>query len=417
MRKPLKNNKVSGYRRNRKAGAATPLSRGMVLLIALAGVLFLAISPGHTLRSGSDLAAVGQEVVSTVRANFHDSTRAESWAAGHAGYADTARSHGQFVALTRAALAELATSHTAYYTPDDPEYYGLRAIFRRVHDIEDVGVESIGADIKTDGFVTVVFAGSPAEGAGLRRGDRVLSADGEPFGRVTSFRGHPEQWVALEVQRSADEDPVTLRVKPRTVDPEEEWLEAQRNGTRFIERGGKRIAYAPMYSCAGGLYKDLLKEQIAEHIHAADALIIDFRGGWGGCAPGFVDVFTETPAQLQMITRKGDIIRWDQYWRKPLYLLIDGGTRSGKEVVAYSIKKHGLGVLVGERTAGAVVGGRSFLLQDGSLLYLAVADVTVDGERLEGVGVEPDVHVQGVLQYAGGADPQLEAAIDLAIQD
>ena len=320
------------------------------------------------------------------------------------------------MALTRAALADLATSHTAYYTPSDPEYYGLRAIFRRVHDLDDVAVESIGADIDADGFVSVVFAGSPAGEAGLRRGDRVLRADGEDFARVFSFRGRTGQWVDLVVQRGADEEPIELRVKPRMVDPEEEWLEAQRNGARFIERGGKRLAYVPVYSCAGGQYKDLLEQQIAEHLHAADVLILDFRGGWGGCAPGFVDIFTATPARMKMITREGDIIEWEQHWRKPLYLLINGGTRSGKEVVAYSIKKHGLGILVGERTAGAVVAGSSFILQDGSLLYLAVADVTVDGERLEGVGVEPDIYVESGLRFAAGADPQLEAAIDLAIR-
>lgn len=407
---------VSDNRRICTWGGGTPPPRVVVLVIALAGVLLLAISPGQTVSSGSDFAAVGQEVVNTVLAHFYDSTRAEVWAVGHAGYADGAQSQAEFVALTRDALADLATSHTAYYTDTDPEYYGLRAIFRRAHDIENVSVESIGADIDTDGFVTVVFAGSPAGHAGLRRGDRVLKADGEAFGRVVSFHGRSGQWVELDVERQTNEAPIQIRVKPQTVDPEEEWLEAQRAGARFIERGGKRIAYVPFYSCAGGQYKDMLKDQIAENIHAADALIIDFRGGWGGCAPGFVDVFTDTPAELRMITRGGDVIRWDQYWRGRVYLLIDGGTRSGKEVVAYTIKKHGLGILVGEPTAGAVVGGRSFILQNGSLMYLAVADVTVDGERLEGVGVEPDVYVESGLRYAAGADPQLEAAVILASQ-
>jgi hypothetical protein len=39
---------------------------------------------------------------------------------------------------------------------------------------------------------------------------------------------------------------------------------------------------------------------------------------------------------------------------------------------------------VGERTAGAVLAGRCFLLSDRSLLYLAVAGIRGDGERLEG---------------------------------
>jgi carboxyl-terminal processing protease len=83
-------------------------------------------------------------------------------------------------------------------------------------------------------------------------------------------------------------------------------------------------------------------------------------------------------------------------------------------VVAYAVKKHHLGTLVGEKTAGAAMGGSCFLLQDRSLLYLAVADFRVDGERLEGVGVEPDVEVEDSLSYAAGSDPQLDKALELA---
>jgi carboxyl-terminal processing protease len=49
--------------------------------------------------------------------------------------------------------------------------------------------------------------------------------------------------------------------------------------------------------------------------------------------------------------------------------------------------------VVGTRTAGALLAGRGFLRKDGSLLVLAVSDVWVEGERLEGRGVMPDVVV------------------------
>ena len=60
--------------------------------------------------------------------------------------------------------------------------------------------------------------------------------------------------------------------------------------------------------------------------------------------------------------------------------------------------------------------GSCFLLSDRSLLYLAVADSSVDGERLEGVGVAPDVEVEDALPYAGGADPQMEKALEMAVK-
>jgi carboxyl-terminal processing protease len=52
-------------------------------------------------------------------------------------------------------------------------------------------------------------------------------------------------------------------------------------------------------------------------------------------------------------------------------------------------------------------------LSNGCLLLLAVADVSVDGERLEGHGVTPLVAVPFDIRYAQGNDPQLARAIGL----
>jgi len=68
---------------------------------------------------------------------------------------------------------------------------------------------------------------------------------------------------------------------------------------------------------------------------------------------------------------------------------------------------------VGTRSAGALLAGRAYLLSNGCLLLLAVADVSVDGERLEGRGVAPLVSVPFDIRYAQGNDPQLVRAIGL----
>ena len=61
-----------------------------------------------------------------------------------------------------------------------------------------------------------------------------------------------------------------------------------------------------------------------------------------------------------------------------------------------------------------MVGGRCFKIGEDSVMYLAVNDVRVDGERLEGVGVTPDIEVSDSLLYADGRDPQLEKVLDVA---
>jgi len=66
--------------------------------------------------------------------------------------------------------------------------------------------------------------------------------------------------------------------------------------------------------------------------------------------------------------------------------------------------------VIGTRTEGAVLAATAFLI-GGGLLLLAVDDVLVDGERLEGVGVTPTIEVQAGPAYRGRGDPQLERAV------
>jgi carboxyl-terminal processing protease len=63
-----------------------------------------------------------------------------------------------------------------------------------------------------------------------------------------------------------------------------------------------------------------------------------------------------------------------------------------------------------------VLAARAFMQSNGNLLLLAVTDVTVDNQRLEGVGVTPDHEVPFDIRYAKGADPQLAAAIDILVR-
>jgi carboxyl-terminal processing protease len=360
---------------------------------------------------------LGTEILMAVRTHFLDAARAEVWAAAHSGYANGVTEPARFEALTNSMLAELGSSHTHYYTPSDAAYFDLRAIFASALHARPIARESLGMDcarLQGDVFIRDVFLGGPAAGSGLRRGDRLLSANRLPFDPDRSLLGNEGREIALEVQRHAGSAPVLVRITPRLVEPQQEWLQMQKLSSRVIERYGMKIAYVRMFSCAGESYQDALQEAIVNEFHAADALVLDFRDGWGGCNPDFMNLFNPLLPVFTTIDRGGGRIVRDTQWRKPLYVLINGGSRSGKEVVASSIKRHRVGALVGQRTAGAVLQGRALLLSDQSLLYLAVADVLVDGERLEGRGVEPDVTVEDDLPYANGVDAQLEKALSLA---
>ena len=112
----------------------------------------------------------------------------------------------------------------------------------------------------------------------------------------------------------------------------------------------------------------------------AEGLILDLREGWGGASPDYLHMFRCDLPETRSIDRAGESHRWFRC------------------------------------TAGAVTAGKLFVLSDGSLLYLAVGDVLVDGERLEGVGVAPDIEVPFDIRYAAGKDPQLDRAIEVRLE-
>ena len=91
------------------------------------------------------------------------------------------------------------------------------------------------------------------------------------------------------------------------------------------------------------------------------------------------------------------------------------GEPSGKEVLAYGFRKYRLGEVIGTRTEGAVLAATAFLIGAG-LLLLAVEDVLVDGERLEGVGVAPTIEVESGTLSRDSGDPQLKRAVAVLSQ-
>src|SRR2546428_2966224 len=305
-----------------------------LILLSLTGSLLTKNAHAQTDRFNG----LARQIVRLVQEHFYDATRVDVWASRRADYAAHIDNLVAFAALTKRVLSELNASHADFYTPLEPDYYALLSIFHEALGVERVEWESIGADFTSAHFVRIVFAGGPAHKAGLHRGDRIVAADEMKFDPIASFRSTNGRSVMLTVERKRGQPTINLPVIPRKVDPKQEWLEAQRAGSRIIARAGKKIAYAPMFSCAGEEYLDALQETISQNFQEASALILDFRDGWGGCSPQFVNLFSPLPPVPIYTNRNGRQRKADAQWRKALYVLINSGTRSGKEEVAFAVK-------------------------------------------------------------------------------
>ncbi len=321
-------------------------------------------------------------------------------------------------------VAELGVSHLARFEPHQVAYYELLDIFSDVGFTELIrrvfprGVVYDGIGIRlgndADGLgpvITDVYDGGPGDRSGLLAGERLLSVRGAAATPVEAFLGQAGETVPLEV-RGLDGGVRDVPVTVETIRPSRLFRESIAASARILPHDvGYDLGYLRILSWAGPRMHAAVAETVGPEgpLADADGLILDLRRGWGGARPSYTDLFFSAAPPTTAIARDGTRAVTPRRWNRPLVVLIGPGTRSGKEIVAYGLQQVGV-PLVGARTAGAVLAARPFLLSDDSLLLIPVQDVVVDGRRLEGVGVEPDVPVD---PGPPGEDRQLDAAVEI----
>jgi C-terminal processing protease CtpA/Prc len=322
-------------------------------------------------------------------------------------------------------LDSLHASHTGWFTPDQVDYYELADVFRFAlrgdmrrlfpprGEVTYAGIGIASARIDGKSFVTRLYDGGPAAKAGLLTGDEIVTVDGAPFAEVGSFRGKAGGTAHLAVRRAAGADPIAIDVPVADIQPGDFFVKAISDSVRRLDQGGKRIGFIRLWAYTRDDVTQILYDELGNgRLKDVDGLVLDLRSKWGGAPGDAAETFVGRAAGMVGVNRDGTRNIVTLRWAKPVVAIIDGGTRSGMEVLAYSLKKNGV-PMVGVPTAGDVLAGTAYLLPDDSLLELAVADVLVDGQRLEANPVAPDVAVPFDVRYAAGHDPQLDAATAL----
>ena len=399
-------------------------SAALVVVLALAACAAPGAAPAPAARR-----AVLDEVWETVRERFYDpDLHGVDWAAARERArpaAEDAEDEAAFARAVNGMLRELGASHTAYFTRDDLAFYALLELFwdgideeRRARffpagppPLEGIGL--LTEEVEGACFARGVLAGSPAAAAGIVVGDRLVAVEGEPYRPVASFRGRAGRRTRVTLQRTRDPGSAReLVLVPEALPPSALFLRALWAGATVVEREGQALAVAHVWSYAGEAVQAALAELLLDGpLAEADGLVLDLRGGFGGANPEYLNLFRRDLAPVAFVDRAGTVHEVRTAWERPVVLLIDEGTSSGKELLAHGFRRQARGPIVGARSAGAVLGGSAFLMADGSLVYLAVNDVLVDKEHLEGVGVAPDVEVRAERPYSGGVDVQLERAL------
>ncbi len=267
-----------------------------------------------------------------------------------------------------------------------------------------------------DNQVRYVLDDSPAAGAGIQVGDKILAVNGQQWIGVESFAGYADKLVSIAIEREGMRFSVSLT--PKRHDAYQAYVNAITKSNRIRLRQGYKIGYVH-YWCGNREAHDAFEKVLSSpNIANSDALILDLRDGYGGNSIEDVEYFyrnaLNTPEFL-MIGRDGKTSGSREYYDKPVVALINDGSRSGKELLAFSLQRAKRAKLIGTNTAGAFLAGHFDVIDDKTALYLAVSDCTVAGTRLEGKGVAPDIVVPDDGNQAG-KEKQIAAAMDEIIK-
>lgn len=321
-----------------------------------------------------------------------------------------------FVSLTNASLAHLKASHTEFFRDDQPRYYELLDVFAGGGKGEEIRA-LFGGELPhytgilariDDGKVLALVPGGPAARGGLLVGDELLAVDGADYHPIRSFEGKAGKATRVTVLRNGAQTELSL--VPREVQPRRDFLQSIEDSVTIFEEPPYRIGYVRMWSCAGDVYKEKLQEMLANELRETDGLLLDLRGSWGGATPDFADLFGSRTDLVMQVRGRDDAVWKADTYGAPLLILTDATVSSGKELLSYNLQKSGRAKLIGSPTRGAVLGGALHLLPDGHALYLAEADVLVDGRRLEGLGVFPDYDFPSEFHFEKGKDRLMEQA-------
>ena len=350
-----------------------------------------------------------------------------------------AKDHEAFAVIVNQMLGELKTSHTRYFTRWEPEYYTLQAALISGDLVEQenttdtsvlekhlpglyssqanphrTGIGIVTKKLNGRHYVTAVLASSPAKRAGIVLGDWITEVNGRPFHPIRSFEDRHGHELEVTIQRGhSASSRQKLKVTP--VDRRERQLfenDAFAHIEEPMNHKGHRFSYIRLWWLMGWKMRGVFEAGIRYH-DDAEGIIIDIRDGFGG-GPATEYIHPFLKGGLETITyetiARNHTGRSTVAYDRPVIVLINGGSRSGKELLAYYFKKTKRGLLIGERTAGYVCGGSYKRISEESMLLYGASMVVVDGKRLEGVGVEPDIHVPFDIRFAGGKDVQLERA-------
>jgi carboxyl-terminal processing protease len=284
--------------------------------------------------------------------------------------------------------------------------------------------EGVGMNVEKDtrGLrVLNVFDGSPAEKAGIRKQDLILSVDGRSIAGLSSdvatgrIKGPAGSKVNLEVYTPGAAD-------SRRVSVERDRIEVPVATSRVVERDGHELGVVRLLGFSSGAH-GVLRREIDEVLDkGADALLLDLRGNGGGLLSEAVlvsSIFIED-GEIVSVRGRARPERTEDAEGKaidpdiPVVVLVDGGSASASEIVTGALRDRGRATVVGTNTFGKGLVQEVEPLSNGGYLDLTVANYYLpSGKTIGKGGLKPQV--KAIDKPRTKRDEALPVALDVLL--
>ena len=335
---------------------------------------------------------------------------------------DKATNVGAFGTALNGALRKFGFSHIRLASP--------RATAQRGQ-TSSIGVGMAVTKVDEGLRVRTVANEGPAKAAGLEPGDLIVKLNGTLPDKPESLEGEDGSKVTLEVKKANGETKTVELQRKRYSTVRKETLTWIDDDTAVLR----------VYTFSAGYGRENI-ETLMKEAAKAKSLMLDLRNNGGGAVNNlnhllslflpdgtpygvFVSRSMYDKYKLEKPNEPTDVVtiaNWstsktrtrkrgvDPFTGK-VAVLINRGSGSASEIAAAAIKENG-GILVGTRTAGAVLASTYARLPHGFSLQYPVSDyVTTKGMRLEANPLKPDAEVTGAATEEG--DPVVKKATEM----
>src|SRR3954454_2467179 len=220
---------------------------------------------------------------------------------------------------------------------------------------EGVGLTVTG--VKQGLRVASVIPNTPAERAGVKRGDLIVNADGKALqGKPTNtsvalIRGAPGTSVKLRLVPAGGGGVKTIRLKRADVQ-----VPAVHGRIRHAD--GHSLADIRFTTFSSGAHGELRDAVDRLYRRGADGLLLDMRGNGGGLLDEAVLAASIFLNKGQRVVSTKSRTQGNRVYnaqgfpvaRKPMVVLVDHNTASAAEILTAALAEHGLATVVGTRT-------------------------------------------------------------------